>query len=103
MIRFLDLRAAYDELSEEINAAVGEVLSSGWYVGGSNVEAFEESFAKHSGSTYAIGVANGLDALTLSLRAAKVGYGDEVIVPSNTYIATWLAVSAVGQYQFSRA
>lgn len=96
MIKFLDLKAAYEELSEQIRPAIDEVLSSGWYVGGAYVEAFEGNFAKYSGSDYAVGVANGLDALTLSLRAADIGVGDEVIVPSNTYIATWLAVTAVG-------
>jgi dTDP-4-amino-4,6-dideoxygalactose transaminase len=96
MIRFLNLKAAYEELSDEIKHATNMVLASGLYIGGEAVEKFEEKFAKYSGSKYAIGVANGLDALTLSLRAAGIGHGDEVIVPSNTYIATWLAVTAVG-------
>ena len=96
MIQFLDLKAAYEELSDEITSAVNKVVSSGWYIGGHALTTFEDNFARYSGSDYAIGVANGLDALTLSLRAGGIGNGDEVIVPSNTYIATWLAVSALG-------
>jgi dTDP-4-amino-4,6-dideoxygalactose transaminase len=95
-IPFLDLRAAYLELKPEIDAAVARVLDSGRYVLGEEVEAFEEEFAAYCGATHGVGVASGLDALTLALRALNVGAGDEVIVPSNTYIATWLAVSAVG-------
>lgn len=96
MIPFLDLRAAYRELKSEIDAAVHRVLDSGWYILGPEVEAFEAEWADYCGAAYAVGVANGLDALILALRALDVGPGDEVIVPSNTYIATWLAVSAVG-------
>ncbi|MDP2737329.1 MAG: DegT/DnrJ/EryC1/StrS family aminotransferase [Pseudorhodobacter sp.] len=95
-IPFLDLRAAYRALQTEIDAAVARVLDSGWYVLGPEVEAFEVEWAAWCGADHAVGVANGLDALTLALRALEVGPGDEVIVPSNTYIATWLAVSAVG-------
>ena len=96
MISFLDLQAAYIELQHEIDAAVARVLDSGWYVLGPEVEAFEAEFADYCGVNHCVGLANGLDALTLALRALNVGLGDEVIVPSNTYIATWLAVSAVG-------
>lgn len=96
MIPFLDLRAAYLELQSEIDAAVARVLDSGWYILGPEVEAFEAEWADYCEAEAAVGVANGLDALTLSLRALEIGPGDEVIVPSNTYIATWLAVSAVG-------
>ncbi|WFM70001.1 DegT/DnrJ/EryC1/StrS family aminotransferase [Halomonas sp. CKK8] len=96
MIPFLDLQAAYLELKKPIDDAVSRVLNSGWYVLGPEVEAFEDEFADYCGTTHCVGVANGLDALTLALRALEVGPGDEVIVPSNTYIATWLAVSAVG-------
>lgn len=95
-IPFLDLGAAYRELKAEINAAVHRVLDSGWYILGPEVEAFEAEWAAYCGADYAVGVANGLDALILALRALEVGPGDEVIVPSNTYIATWLAVSALG-------
>jgi len=95
-IPFLDLSAAYRELKTDIDAAVAGVLASGYYIGGPEVEAFEAEFANYCGATHAIGVANGLDALHLALRAMDVGPGDEVIVPSNTYIATWLAVSQCG-------
>ena len=96
MIPFLDLGAAFRELKPEIDAAVGRVLNSGWYILGPEVEAFEAEWAAFCGASHAVGLANGLDALTLSLRALDIGPGDEVIVPSNTYIATWLAVSGVG-------
>lgn len=95
-IPFLDLGAAYRELKSEIDVAVHRVLDSGWYILGPEVEAFEADWASYCGAAHAIGLANGLDALILALRALEVGPGDEVIVPSNTYIATWLAVSAVG-------
>ena len=93
---FLDLGAAYRELKIEIDDAVARVLASGTYIGGAEVEAFEGEFATYCSANHAVGVANGLDALHLALRAMDVGPGDEVIVPSNTYIATWLAVSQCG-------
>jgi len=96
LIPFLDLSAAYRELQPELEEAVLRALRSGWYVGGSEVEAFENSYSAYCEAGHCIGVANGLDALTLSLRALEVGEGDEVIVPSNTFIATWLAVSQCG-------
>lgn len=96
MIPFLDLKAPHIELREEIQAAIGTVLNSGWYILGPEVEAFEEAFASYCGAQHCIGVGSGLDALHLALRAMGVGEGDEVIVPSNTYIATWLAVSQCG-------
>ncbi len=95
-IPFLDLSAAYRELQSEIDVAVARSMASGYYIGGPEVESFEEEFASYCGTTHAVGVANGLDALHLALRAIDVGPGDEVIVPSNTYIATWLAVSQCG-------
>lgn len=95
-VPFLDLRAAYLELKSEIDAAVARSLDSGWYILGTEVEAFEAEWAAYCGAGHAVGLANGLDALTLALRALDIGPGDEVIVPSNTYIATWLAVTAVG-------
>lgn len=95
-VPFLDLGASYLELKPEIDAAIQRVLSSGWYILGPEVEAFEAEWANYCEAKYAVGLANGLDALILALRALGVGKGDEVIVPSNTYIATWLAVSAVG-------
>lgn len=95
-VPFLDLRAAYLELKSEIDTAIARVHDSGWYILGPEVEAFEEEWAEYCEASYAVGLGNGLDALTLALRALEIGPGDEVIVPSNTYIATWLAVSAVG-------
>lgn len=96
MIEFLDLKAPYIELREELDQAISRVVSSGWFIGGPEVDQFEAEYAEYCGATHAIGVANGLDALHLALRAMDVGPGDEVIVPSNTYIATWLAVSQCG-------
>ena len=95
-IPFLDVGAAYKELKPEIDAAIARVLDSGWYILGPEVEAFESEYAAYCEAKHAIGVANGLDALHLALLAMGVGPGDEVIVPSNTYIATWLAVSQCG-------
>ena len=95
-IPFLDVGAAYRELKPEIDAAIARVLDSGWYILGPEVDAFEAEYAAYCEAEHAIGVANGLDALHLALRAMDVGPGDEVIVPSNTYIATWLAVSQCG-------
>lgn len=96
MIPFLDLKSPYLELKTEIDEAVCRVVSSGWYIGGPEVEKFEAEYAEYCEATHAVGVANGLDALHLALLAMDVGPGDEVIVPSNTYIATWLAVSQCG-------
>jgi len=96
VIPFLDLKAAYDELRDEIDSAIHRVLGSGRYILGPEVEAFEAEWATYCGTEHSVGVANGLDALILALRALGVGPGDEVLVPSNTYIATWLAVTAVG-------
>lgn len=96
MIRFLDLKTPYFELKQELDEAIARVINSGWFIGGSELDNFEEEFAKYCGASYAVGVANGLDALHLTLRSMGVGVGDEVIVPSNTYIATWLAVSQCG-------
>ncbi len=96
MISFLDLKAPYLELKQELDAAIARVVSSGWFIGGEEVDRFEAEYASYCGTAHAVGVANGLDALHLALRAMDVGPGDEVIVPSNTYIATWLAVSQCG-------
>ena len=95
-IPFLDLGAAYRELQSEIDAAVARSMASGSYIGGPELELFESDYANYCGAAHAVGVANGLDALHLALRALGVEAGDEVIVPSNTYIATWLAVSQCG-------
>lgn len=95
-VPFLDLAAAYRELKPEIDAAVARVLASGHYILGSEVDCFEHEYAEWCGARHCVGVGNGLDALTLALLALGVEPGDEVIVPSNTYIATWLAVSRCG-------
>jgi dTDP-4-amino-4,6-dideoxygalactose transaminase len=95
-IPFLDLRAPYVELREEMDAAIHRVLESGWYLLGDEIAAFESEWASYVGARECVGLANGLDALRLGLEALEVGPGDEVIVPSNTYIATWLAVTQVG-------
>jgi dTDP-4-amino-4,6-dideoxygalactose transaminase len=92
-VPFLDLCAAYRELQTGLDAAYTRVARSGWYIMGEELEAFERAFARYCGAEHCVGVANGLDALHLSLRVAGVGDGDEVIVPSNTFIATWLAVT----------
>ena len=96
MIPFLDLKRINAVHGEAIKAAVARVLTSGWYVLGDEVTAFEQEFAAYCGVSHCVGVANGLDALHLILRAYGIGEGDEVIVPSNTFIATWLAVSQAG-------
>lgn len=95
-VPFLDLRAAYLKLKPEIDAAVSRVLDSGWYIGGKEVEGFETEWAAYCEVKHAISVGNGLDALRLALQSMGIGENDEVIVPSNTYIATWLAVSQCG-------
>jgi dTDP-4-amino-4,6-dideoxygalactose transaminase len=95
-VPFLDLTAGYAELKDELDTAYSRVMQSGWYVLGEETEAFENEFARYSEAKHCVGVANGLDALHLILRAYNIGPGDEVIVPANTYIATWLAVSYAG-------
>jgi dTDP-4-amino-4,6-dideoxygalactose transaminase len=96
IIPFLDLKAPYLELKDEIDAAYRRVMESGWYILGKEAEAFEVEFAAYCETKYCIGVANGLDALRLIVQAYGIGQGDEVIVPANTYIATWLAVTHTG-------
>jgi dTDP-4-amino-4,6-dideoxygalactose transaminase len=95
-VPFLELKPAYDELRDELDAAYHRVMDSGWYLLGHELEQFETEFAAFCEADYCIGVGNGLEALHLILRAYEIGAGDEVIVPSNTYIATWLAVSYAG-------
>ena len=95
-VLFLDLRATYLEIKDELDTAYQRVMNSGWYILGEEVTAFEREFADYCGTKHCIGVANGLEALQLILRSYGIGAGDEVVVPSNTYIATWLAVSNAG-------
>lgn len=97
MIQFLDLKSINNQYKEELVEACSRVIHSGWYVTGNELEKFEREYAKYCGTRFALGVANGLDALTLVLRAwkelGKLKEGDEVIVPSNTYIASILAIT----------
>src|SRR4028119_1777659 len=95
-VPFVDLAAQQASIQTEISAAMHRVLSECNFVLGSQVEEFERSFARFANCKYAVGVSNGLDALRLALMAADIGPGDDVILPANTYIATALAVSAVG-------
>jgi dTDP-4-amino-4,6-dideoxygalactose transaminase len=95
-VPFLDFTAPYEELKTELDEAYFRFMRSAWYILGREVEAFEQEFADYCGVKYCVGVGNGLEALHLILRAYDIGPGDEVIVPSNTYIATWLAVSYAG-------
>jgi len=96
MIPFLDLKKANSKYEAEILQAIEKVAMSGWFILGEEVEKFEKEFASYCGVNYCIGVGNGLDALHLILRAYEINKGDEVIVPANTYIATWLAVNYAG-------
>lgn len=92
----MDLKAAHQEVRAELEAAFQNVLDSGWYILGEAVERFESEFAEYCGVRNCVGVGNGLEALHLLLVAHGIGEGDEVIVPSDTYIATWLAISYAG-------
>ncbi|QPF38402.1 DegT/DnrJ/EryC1/StrS family aminotransferase [Acinetobacter sp. TTH0-4] len=98
MIPFLDLKKVNQQYQDELKAACNRVIDSGWYIGGQELGTFEQNFATYCGTKFAIGVANGLDALILVLRAwkelGKLRDGDEVIVPANTYIASILAITA---------
>lgn len=96
LIPFLDLKAINLSYQKELDSTFSRVLDSGWYVLGGEVSSFESEFSAYCGANFCVGVGNGLEAMHLILRAWGVGPGDEVIVPSNTYIATWLAVNYVG-------
>lgn len=97
MIKFLDLKKINEQYKDELNEACSRVIDSGWYIQGTELASFEEQFSQYCGTKYCIGVANGLDALTLTLRAwkelGKLSAGDEVIVPANTYIASILSIT----------
>jgi dTDP-4-amino-4,6-dideoxygalactose transaminase len=95
-IPLLDLKSPYLELKSAIDEAYRRVMESGLYILGDEVEAFEDEFAGYCLAKFCVGVGNGLEALHLILKGYNIGSGDEVIVPSNTYIATWLAVSYAG-------
>jgi len=100
MVDFLNLKAVNKQYREELLQACADVIDSGWYIGGNALARFERNFADYCGVAHCVGVANGLDALTLTLAAWKqlgrVKQGDEVIVPANTYIASILAITASG-------
>jgi dTDP-4-amino-4,6-dideoxygalactose transaminase len=99
-ISFLDLKRLNDQYTVEIQEAIKRVLKSGWYLLGEEVTSFEKEFASYCGSKYCVGVANGLDALRMIIRAyIEMGFmsiGDEIIVPANTYIASILAITDNG-------
>jgi dTDP-4-amino-4,6-dideoxygalactose transaminase len=96
IIPYLSFEYQHGLMKTQLKAACDQVIESGWFIMGNCVKTFEEQYAKLSNTVDAVGVANGLDALILALKAFGIKEGDEVIVPSNTYIASWLAVSAVG-------
>jgi dTDP-4-amino-4,6-dideoxygalactose transaminase len=97
MVNFLDLQNINKQYSQELKEACSKVIDSGWYIMGEELENFEIEFSKYCGVNYTLGVANGLDALTLTLRAwkemGKIKDGDEVIVPANTYIASVISIT----------
>jgi len=95
-IPILELKPTYLELQEEIDAAYHRVMNSGWYLLGEETRAFEEEYAAYIGTRHCVSVANGLDAIRIALSAHGIGPGDEVIVPAQTFIATWLAVTQCG-------
>ena len=96
MIKFLDLEKINNRFRTEMNTRIKNILDSGWYLSGKWNDIFSKNFAEYCGTNYAIGVANGLDALNLIIRGYGFGFGDEIIVPANTYIATILAISENG-------
>ncbi|RAI14253.1 MAG: aminotransferase [Candidatus Melainabacteria bacterium] len=96
MIKFLDLKKINNRYREEIDSRIKNILDKGWYLQGEENENFTKNFANFCGTKFALGVANGLDALNLIIKAYGFGNGDEIIVPANTYIATILAISANG-------
>lgn len=95
-IPFLDLKSYYLELQDDLDRAYQRVMDSGWYILGGEVEAFEHEFAAYAGVRHCVGVGNGLEALQLIMMGYGIGAGDEVIVPANTYIASWLSISYTG-------
>lgn len=95
-VPFSTFNYLHSDLKEEIMKKIEEIYDSGWYIQGNEVKTFEKNFAKYIGCEYCIGVGNGLDAIKIALLSLNIGPGDEVIVPSNTFIATVLAISQVG-------
>ena len=95
-VPFLDLQAPYREVKDGLDAAAQRVMASGWYILGEEVERFERDYATYCEANHCVGVSSGLDGLHFALRACGIGPGDEVIVPSHTFVATWFAVSQTG-------
>ncbi len=95
-IKFLDLQKINHRFRKEIDSAISEVHNNGWYLLGQRTELFEKSFSKYCGAKYCISVGNGLDAIELILKGFGIGFGDEVVIPAHTFIATALAVSSTG-------
>lgn len=95
-VRFMDVAVAQSDVAADLGEATARVAGSGWYLHGPELEAFEREFAAYCGVAHCVGVGSGLSALELSLRGLGIGPGDEVLVPAYTFVATWLAVSAVG-------
>lgn len=95
-VPFLNLQASYQEIKPELDKELLSLLESGCYIGGPRLETFEKNYANFVEADHCVGLANGLDAIEISLKALGIGAGDEVIVPSNTFIATWIAVSNCG-------
>ncbi|MEQ8426089.1 MAG: DegT/DnrJ/EryC1/StrS family aminotransferase, partial [Cyclobacteriaceae bacterium] len=95
-VPFCSLKYAHDQIESEVEKAMASVYRRGQFILGSELEEFEKEYAQYCGTKYCIGVANGLDALYMSLRLLEIGPGDEVIVPAHTYVATWLAITRVG-------
>ena len=95
-VKFVDLKLAYSDLDEEIMTAIKDVIESRNYILGDALSDFEGEFAKYNNTKFCVGVSNGLDALTIALKAAGIQAGDEVIVSSNTFIATWLSIKKIG-------
>lgn len=102
-VTFLDLKYTYTTLKSELDSSFSRVMNSGYYIQGPELKSFEQDYAEYCGVQFCAGISNGLDALILLLRAYDIKAGDEVIVPSNTFIATWLAVTAVGAIPVSVA
>ncbi|MDA8695985.1 DegT/DnrJ/EryC1/StrS family aminotransferase [Flavobacteriales bacterium] len=96
MVSFLSLDGVHGPIKDELSGAFDAVLNSGWLVNGKRLEQFEQEWGDYLGSAFGVGVSNGLDGLELALRACGVGEGDEVLVPSHTYVASFLAISHVG-------
>ncbi|MBQ8436531.1 MAG: DegT/DnrJ/EryC1/StrS family aminotransferase, partial [Alphaproteobacteria bacterium] len=96
MIKFLDLEKINNRFRSEIDARIKHILDKGWYLQGDENNIFTQHFARYCGTQYSLGVANGLDALRLIIKAYGFGQGDEIIVPANTFIATMLAISDNG-------